>query len=36
MFKFQTLNVWKKAIEYVDEMMSIADGLPQQYQYSIG
>lgn len=36
MFKFQTLNVWKKAIEYVDEMMSIADSLPQRYQFSIG
>lgn len=36
MFKFQTLNVWKKSIEYVDEMMSIADYLPQKYQFSIG
>lgn len=36
MFKFQTLNVWKKAIEYVDELMSIADTIPQKYQFSIG
>lgn len=36
MFKFQTLNVWKKAINYVDELMSIADVLPQKYQFSVG
>ena len=36
MFKFQTLNVWKKAIEYVDLLMAIADLLPQKYQFSIG
>lgn len=36
MFKFQTLNVWKKAIDYTDLMLIIADSLPQKYQFSFG
>jgi four helix bundle protein len=36
MFKFQKLNVWIKAISYVDRLFSIADELPHKYQHSIG
>jgi four helix bundle protein len=36
MFKFETLDVWKKAVEFTDNMISIADSLPQKYQFSFG
>jgi len=36
MFKFQTLKVWDKGIEFVNIMIDIADSLPQKYQYSFG
>lgn len=36
MFKFQTLTVWKKSVEFADVMIVIADSLPQRYQYSFG
>ena len=36
MFKFETLKVWKKAIEFADIMIEIADFLPQRYQNSFG
>lgn len=36
MFKFQTLKVWQKEIEFADLMIEIADSLPQRYQYSFG
>ena len=36
MFKFQTLRVWDKSIEFADLMIDIADGLPQKYQFSFG
>lgn len=36
MFKFQTLEVWKKSIEFADLMIAIAEDLPQRYQYSFG
>ncbi len=35
MFRFQTLDVWKKSVEFADVMIDIADGLPQKYQYSL-
>jgi four helix bundle protein len=35
-FKFERLDTWKKAIEYVDAMFEIADSLPQRYQFSLG
>jgi len=34
MFKFQTLEVWNKSIEFVDLMIGVAEDLPQRYQYS--
>lgn len=36
MFKFQTLEVWQKAIEFTDLMVQIADSLPKQYQFTFG
>lgn len=36
MFKFQTLLVWNKSIEYCDRMIEIADNLPKQYYYTFG
>lgn len=36
MFKFQTLEVWKKSIEFADLMIRVAENLPQRYQYSFG
>lgn len=36
MFKFQTLSVWHKSVNYVDQMINIADSLPQKYQFSFG
>lgn len=36
MFKFETLNVWSKAMEYADLLIEVADGLPQRYQFSFG
>ncbi|MEX0887806.1 MAG: four helix bundle protein [Patescibacteria group bacterium] len=36
MFKFETLNVWKKAIAYSDKILEITDELPQRYQFSLG
>ena len=35
-FKFERLDTWNKAIEYVDAMFEIADSLPQRYQFSLG
>ena len=35
-FKFQTLEVWKKSVEFADLMIEIADKLPQKYQFSFG
>ena len=34
MFKFQTLEVWKKSVEFADLMIGIAEDLPQKYQFS--
>lgn len=36
MFKFETLKVWEKSVEFADIMIEIADLLPQKYQYSFG
>jgi four helix bundle protein len=35
-FKFEQLDVWKKAIVYTDHMFDVADQLPQIYQFSLG
>ena len=36
MFKFQTLEVWKKSVEFANLMIEVAEQLPQKYQYSFG
>lgn len=35
-FKFESLDVWKRSIDFTDELFSIADNLHQKYQFSIG
>jgi four helix bundle protein len=35
-FKFQTLEVWRKAVELADLLIGISEDLPQKYQYSFG
>ncbi len=35
-FKFETFDAWKRAIQLADELFDVADGLPQQYQFSLG
>src|SRR3990167_11165465 len=36
MFKFETLDVWKKSVEFANIMIEISDLLPQRYQFSFG
>lgn len=36
MFKFETLEVWKKSVEFANLMIEIADCIPRNYQYSFG
>jgi four helix bundle protein len=35
-FKFESLSVWKRSIDFADAMFSLADNLPQKYQFSLG
>lgn len=35
MFKFQTLNVWKKAIKFSLYVINIAEELPNKYQFTL-
>ena len=35
-FRFESLDVWKRSIDFADEMFSLADNLPQNYQFSLG
>ena len=35
-FKFEKLDVWKRSIDFADELFQIADDLPQKYQFSLG
>lgn len=34
MLNFERLVVWQKAIEYAEQLVVIADALPQKYQFS--
>lgn len=36
MFRFQTLDVWKKSAEFADLMIQISEEFPSKYQYSFG
>lgn len=35
-FRYESLEVWPLALEYVDACFTVADGLPQKVQFSIG
>jgi four helix bundle protein len=35
-FKFETFEVWKRAIEFAHQIFTVADELPQRYQFSLG
>ena len=35
-FKFEKLDVWKRSIDFADDLFQIADDLPQKYQFSLG
>lgn len=36
MFSFEKMLAWQKAIEWADEIMEVADRLPQKHQFSLG
>ena len=36
MFKFQKLDVWKKAINFCDMILFLVEAFPQKYQFSLG
>ena len=36
MFRFQTLEVWKKGVEFANLIIDVAESLPQRYQSSFG
>ena len=36
MFPFEKLEVWKKAIDFNDEVLSLADSIGKKDQYSLG
>jgi four helix bundle protein len=35
-FGFETLDAWKRSIAFADQLFQLADGLPRQYQFSLG
>jgi four helix bundle protein len=35
-FLFEKLDVWKRSVEWADEVFTVADNLPQKYQFSLG
>ena len=35
-FKFESLDVWKRSVDYADAMFSLTETLPQKYQFSLG
>lgn len=36
MFRFETLEVWKKSVKLCDLALSLADKLPSKFQFSLG
>lgn len=36
MFNFEKLEVWKKAMDYCDQLLKFADSLPSKIQFSLG
>ena len=35
-FRFEQFDTWKRAISFADQVMEFAEGIPQQYQFSLG
>jgi four helix bundle protein len=35
-FKFESLDVWKRSVDFADAMFEIAETIPQRYQFSLG
>ncbi len=35
-FRLERLEVWKRSIDWADDIFVIADDLPQKYQFSLG
>jgi four helix bundle protein len=35
-FKFERFEAWKRAVDFADHVLEVADGLPQRYQFSLG
>jgi four helix bundle protein len=35
-FSFEKLEVWKRSLNFADEMFELADSLPRSYQFSLG
>ena len=35
-FKFERLEVWKRSIDWANEVFDVAQALPKEYQFSIG
>ncbi len=35
-FKFERMDVWKRAIDWANDVYDVCDGLPQKYQFSLG
>lgn len=35
-FKFERFDAWRRGIALADDILEVADGLPQQYQFSLG
>jgi len=35
-FKFESLDVWKRSVDYADALFSLTETLPQKYQFSLG
>ena len=35
-FKFERLDVWQRSIDWANMVFTVADNLPQKYQFSLG
>jgi hypothetical protein len=35
-FKFETFETWKQSVDFAAQLFVVADGLPQQCQFSLG
>lgn len=35
-FKFERMDVWKRALDWANDVFDVCDALPQKYQFSLG